>query len=325
MNQRVLVLGASGFIGRRTVLQLARHEGVTVIATSRRAVHAPPAAGILTQVLDARDEPALRRALVGATGVINCAAGDSESLIAAARAQFAAGAQSIPAPRIVHLSSLSAYGSIDGAVDETVPPRGDLGPYSAAKLMTEKLAADYGSAVILRPGIVYGASSPWWSDRIARLLCARRLGDLGGAGEGFCNLVHVEDVATAVLKALNLPGIEGQTFNLSLTTAPTWNEYFARYAEALGALPLRRISSRRLAIERRLWAPPLKLMELTGQLRLLRGISLPPPIRPWLLTLCRHRIAMIGSRAETTLGMRWMTLEEGLKDAADWFLQGGRT
>jgi nucleoside-diphosphate-sugar epimerase len=192
-------------------------------------------------------------------------------------------------------------------------------------LVTEKLAADCGSAVILRPGIVYGARSPWWSDRIARLLCAGRLGDLGAGGEGFSNLVHVEDVAAAALQALRLPGIEGQTFNLALSTVPTWNEYFARYAEALGAVPVRRISSRRLAIERRLLAPPLKLLEFAGRLPAFRRVSFPPPIRPWLLQLCQHRIAMISTRAEAVLGMHWTPLETGLKEAADWFLAGGRT
>jgi nucleoside-diphosphate-sugar epimerase len=321
---RVLVLGASGFIGRCTVRQLGQ-AGVTVIAASRRPVRAQPAVGILSQVLDARKEPELRRALEGTTGVINCVAGDPDSLIATARALFAAATGMRPAPRIVHLSSLAVYGSLGGAVDETVPPRGDLGPYSAAKLATEKLAADCASAVILRPGIVYGARSPWWSDRIARLLCARRLGDLGTGGEGFSNLVHVEDVAAAALLALRLPGIEGQTFNLTLSNVPTWNEYFARYAEALGAVPLRRISSRRLAIERHILAPPLKLLELAVRWPPFRGVPLPPPVRPWLLQLCQHRIAMISTRAETILGMRWTPLETGLKEAADWFLAGGRT
>lgn len=322
---RVLVLGASGFIGRCTVRQLARQSDVTVIAASRRPVRTPPPDRILTSALDAREEPALRRALEGATGVINCVAGDPDSLISTAKALFAAAAHVRPAPRIVHLSSLAVYGSLNGNVDETVPPRGDLGPYSAAKLATERLAADCGLAVILRPGIVYGARSPWWSDRIARLLCARRLGDLGAGGEGFSNLVHVEDVAAAALQALRLPGIEGQTFNLTLSTVPTWNDYFARYAEMLGAVPLRRISSRRLAIERRLLAPPLKLLEFAGRLPPFRRLSLPPPIRPWLLQLCKHRIAMIATRAETILGMRWTPLDTGLKEAADWFLAGGRT
>jgi nucleoside-diphosphate-sugar epimerase len=325
MTQRVLVLGANGFIGRRLVVQLSRSDGVTVVAAGRSPVLADPGDNIEARVLDATDESALQRALIGVTGVVNCIAGSPETIVGSARALFAAAARISPAPRIVHLSSLAVYGSLSGAVDETVVPRGDLDPYAAAKLLTEKFAADCASAVTLRPGIVYGPRSPWWSDRIARLLCARRLGDLGQAGEGLCNLVYVDDVATAAVRALSAPDIEGNIFNLAQSKIPTWNQYFAQYALTLGALPLRRISQNRLLIEQAIFAPVLKLLELAGGYGILRRASLPPPIRPWLLALCRNRIGMIVTRAETTLGMKWTQLNDGLQASANWFLAGGRT
>jgi 2-alkyl-3-oxoalkanoate reductase len=325
VTDRVLVLGARGFIGRRVVSQLSQSTQVAVVAAGRTASATGPGPSVETLVLDATDPEALRRALVGVQGVVNCVASDADTIVAAAKALFDAARQSRPIPRIVHFSSLLAYGTLDGPVDETVPPRGDLGPYSAAKLTTEKLAAELGSVITLRPGIVYGPGSPWWSDRIARLLCAGRLGDLGDAGEGYCNLVYVDDVATAAVRALFTPAAEGQTLNLGSTRIPTWNEYFAMYARALGALPLRRISQRRLSIEQIVIAPPLKFLELASRSRFLRGVSFPPPIRPWLLEHCRHRIAMSASRAEQTLGMQWTSLEEGLKQTAAWFLDGGRS
>ena len=209
MTQRVLVLGANGFIGRRVVVQLSQSDGVTVIAAGRSPIFTNQARNIDSRVFDATDEYAMRRALDGVTGVVNCIAGNPETIITSARALFSAVAKISPAPRIVHLSSLAVYGSISGAVDETVPPRGDLGPYSAAKLITEKLASDRESVVTLRPGIVYGPRSPWWSDRIARLLCAGRLGDLGVAGNGLCNLVYVDDVAAAVRARATCAGHRG--------------------------------------------------------------------------------------------------------------------
>jgi 2-alkyl-3-oxoalkanoate reductase len=323
MNQRVLVLGGNGFIGRRVVTRLAGDPGLSVIAAGR----SPPASrteGVDAQILDATDEFALRRAMADVTAVVNCVAADPDTIVRSARALFSAAAQISPAPRIVHLSSLAAYGSVCGAVDETVAARGDLGPYSAAKLKTESLALDCATAVTLRPGIVYGPRSPWWSDRIARLLLARRIGDLGEAGMGLCNLVHVDDVASAVLRAVRLPTIESRIFNLGLPSAPTWNDYFVRYGGALG-VPARRISASRLAAERYLLAAPLKLLELSGHLGLFRQATLPPPIRPWLLSLCRHRIGMVAGRAEKELGMRWTPLDQGLQGTADWFLAGGRT
>jgi nucleoside-diphosphate-sugar epimerase len=340
---RVLVLGANGFIGRRVVAQLAQSSWASVVAAGRRAtaqasptfqttlttqaMPAPEAAPGKTEalLLDATDERALRRALAGITGVVNCVAGNPQTIIESARALFSAATHVTPHPRIVHLSSLAAYGSIQGAVDETVQPRGDLGAYSAAKLATEKFAAASDSVVTLRPGIVYGPRSPWWSDRIARLLRAGRLGDLGPAGDGLCNLVYVDDVATATLLALRAQGIEGRTFNLGLPTALTWNDYFSRYARALGAPPLRQISGRRLAIELNCVAPVLKLLELACRLGPLRQLHPPPAIRPWLLALCRQRIGMVVKHAESTLGMRWTALDDGLKVSAAWFLAGGRT
>jgi nucleoside-diphosphate-sugar epimerase len=317
MTQRVLVLGANGFIGRRLVVQLARMDGVTVVAAGRSPIRAFLSDSIDRRVVDATDELALRNALIGVTGVVNCIAGSPDTIVASARALFAAAARASPAPRIVHLSSLAVYGSLEGAVDETVAPRGGSSAYADAKLLSEKFAADCASAVTLRPGIVYGPQSPWWSDRIARLLCARRLGDLGRDGEGLCNLVYVDDVATAAARALGTPHIEGSIFNLAQPPIPTWNEYFAQYAQSLGALPVRRISRNRLLMEQVLFAPALKLLELVA--------SPAPPIRPWLLALCRHRIGMVATRAETTLGMKWTPLVEGLKASADWFLAGGRT
>ena len=323
MTQRVLVLGANGFIGRRIVVRLSRDTSVTVTAAGRSPVLTNSAENVHTLVLDATDEHAMRRALAGITGVVNCIAGNPDTIISSARTLFTAAAQIHPAPRIVHLSSLAAYGSIDGSVDESVLPRGDLGPYSAAKLLTEKLAADCQS-VILRPGIVYGPRSLWWSDRIAQLLCTRRLGDLGEAGDGLCNLVYVDDVANAAAHALHTPGIDGRIFNLGIPSVPSWNDYFSQYAKVLGASPVRHISRIRLAMEQNFFAPPLKLLELAARLGRVQRFSAPPPIRPWLLELCRHRIGMVVTRAEKGLGIQWTTLDEGLKVTADWFLAGAR-
>jgi 2-alkyl-3-oxoalkanoate reductase len=155
-------------------------------------------------------------------------------------------------------------------------------------------------------------------------LCSRRLGDLGEAGDGLCNLVYVDDVANAVASALHTPGIEARMFNLGMPSVPSWNDYFSQYARALGAMPVRRISGARLAIEQYCFAPPLKVLELAGRLGIAHRILPPPPIRPWLLETCRHRIGMAVTRAEEALGMQWTPLGEGLKVTADWFLAGAR-
>lgn len=319
MADRVLVLGAGGFIGRRIVAALAASGWARPVAAGRHAAALPAGPGVEVRALDATDPLQLGPALEGVSAVINCVAGSPPNIVSAAREMFAAALRSGAPPRIIHLSSLAVYGSARGEVDESTPLTGAREPYGAAKLVAEQLALAYPRAVILRPGIVYGPASPWWSDRIARLLVARRLGDLGAAAQGVCNLVHVDDVAEAVVRAVRAAGVEGQIYNLSLPQPPTWNEYFRRYAEALGATPVRRISGTQLTLELALRGPLLKVTELLGR----SGGT--PPIRPWLLRLCRHDITMRATRIVEAFGLTWTPLERGLAGTAAWFGAGNRT
>lgn len=315
MAQRVLVLGAGGFIGRQVVARLARSDWVAVAAGRRpiRIGEVPSAEAI---ALDACDPTALASALRGVGAVVNCVGGDPNKMLIAARVLFATAGKMRDPPRIVHLSSLAVYGSAARNVDEAASLGPGVDPYGAAKIEAEQLAFGYERAVVLRPGIVYGPESAWWSDRIARLLFARRLGDLGPAGQGCCNLVHVRDVAAAAVESLSRP-VERRVFNLAAPMPPSWNDYFRLYARSLGLGPIRRVSMARLTLELRLLGPCLKLagMALRSEARV------PPPIRPWLLELCGRRVVMIARQAGEALGLNWTPLQSGLEDTAGWFLR----
>jgi 2-alkyl-3-oxoalkanoate reductase len=314
-RRRVLVLGASGFIGRRVLKMLAASDWASPIGASRRAVRGGER-GVETLQLDATQPAALQAALHDVAGVVNCVAGDSNSIVAGARTLFDAASRMASAPRIVHLSTMMVYGTAVGEVDETAALKGDWDGYSAAKAEVERLSRSYASVVNLRPGIVYGPDSPIWSGWVGQWLRQRRIGDLGAAGLGYCNLVHVDDVVEAVARALRLPGIEGEAFNLSLSSPPTWNDYFRQYAQALGAAAPP-ISHTRLMIERYLLAAPLKIAQLTAQFL---PFEPPQPIRPWFLRLCGHALRLDVRKAERGLGMKWIPLEQGLRQSAAWLL-----
>jgi len=321
VRQRVLLLGASGFIGKRVVSALAHSDWAAPVAAGFRTM--PGAVGPTGAIrLDARDSAAIVRALADVDSVVNCVAGDADTIVASGRALFMACATKVPAPRVVSVSSMMVYGCAAGAVDEAAPLVGDYDAYSAAKTEVERLSQSYRRVVHLRPGIVYGPGSPLWTGRIGEWLLEQRLGDLGSAALGPCNLVHVEDVAEAVLRALRLPGIEGEAFNLSLPMAPSWNEYFRQFAAALGTgfVP---ISRSRLRAELYLRAPSLKLAEVLARVRhtQYRG---PYPLRPWLLRLCSHSLRLDVTKAERVLGMRWVSLDEGIPQSAKWLLSAGR-
>lgn len=317
-NRRILVLGASGFIGRRVLQMLAASDWASPVGASRRAVTGP-SRGVEMLQLDATQPAALKLALRDVAGVVNCVAGESKDIVDGARALFDVASRMAPAPRIVHLSTMMVYGTAVGVVDESAPLKGDWDDYSAAKAEAERLSRSYGSVVNLRPGIVYGPDSPIWSGWVGQWLRQRRLGNLGAAGLGYCNLVHVDDVVEAVSRALRLPGIEGQAFNLSLSAAITWNDYFCQYAQALGVAAAR-ISHTRLMMEQYLFAPPLKIAELAA-----RFVPVDPPqaIRPWFLRLCGHALRLDARKAERDLGLQWLPLELGLRQSAAWLLARG--
>jgi nucleoside-diphosphate-sugar epimerase len=291
-KMRVLVLGATGYVGRHIVQALAATDWAEPIAASRHGAVA----------LDATDTAALIPVLGQADAVVNAMAASPQDMIANAQALRAALAGK--SLRLVHFSSMAAYGNVEGSIDEDRPLLGDLGPYSAAKAQTERILRDCAEAVMLRPGCVYGGGSPQWSTRIARLLRAHRIGDLGAAGDGCSNLVHVDDVARAVLAALRQPEAGGQAYNLSMAQAPTWNEYFIAYARALGATPVSRIGARQLKLETKALAPALKIAEIAGR-RIGLARRLPPPLPPSLLRLWQQDIRLSSDKARRELGLQW--------------------
>jgi len=104
--------------------------------------------------------------------------------------------------------------------------------------------------------------------------------------------------------------------------APSWNDYFLMFARALGAVPIARLSHRRLAVEGKLLAPPLKIAEiLAGKAGLARLV--PPPVPPSLLRLWRQEIHLSSALAEAELGIAWRDLGAGLAETAAWINSAG--
>lgn len=316
--QAVLVLGAGGFVGRSVVQCLAATPGLRPIGAGRRA----PAGGlgIEWRVCDATDAPSVAAAAIGCGYAVNCVAGDAATMLAATRALCAA-AQAGGLRRVAHISSMAVYGGATGLMEEA--HRLDSGGswYGAAKIACEGVMAAFGAAggagVILRPGCIHGPHSEQWTGRIGRLLRQHRIGDLGVAGDGVCNLITAADVAGAVVAALQRPGVAGEAFNLGDPAPDRWNDYFSRFARAIGATPLSRITGRWLKLEK-LFAAPLKLGQMAAQ-RAGLGRLAPEPLAPGLLALWRQDIALDHRKADALLGFARTPPDLALAAAASWF------
>lgn len=296
MQRTVIVLGASGFIGSAVMQALSENGAWRGVAASR---------GGQGLRLDATDAAAVRAAVREADAVVNCIAGDERMMVRATEALCGASPK-----RLVHLSSMAVYGAAEGMVRETDPPVPPLSGYGQAKLACERLVRDAASeAVVLRPTCVFGPGSAQWTTRIARLLQARRLGDLGAAGDGRANLAFIEDVANCVVAALDGPA---GVFNVNSTCELTWNQFLLRFARSLGAVPVRRLHPRRLQLETKVLAIPRRLGS-----KLVKG-AVTEAITPSLAALMGQDIRVDASAAQAALALRPTPLDRMIDAAVAW-------
>jgi nucleoside-diphosphate-sugar epimerase len=322
---KVLVLGGSGHIGKR-LLDTLRSSWAVPVGASRAA----PGQGQASSgnpdwvTVDITDVLALTAALKGFDAVVNCVAGDARSISEGARVLVQA-ALAAQCRRIVHLSTMSVYGPVEGIVHENALPDPSLGWYGRAKCKAETHIGDFvrqgGEAVVLRPGCVFGPGSELWVGRVGRWLHAGRLGDLGVAGDGWSNLVHIDDVCQAVMVSLQLPPTPGElpVFNLAAPDSPRWNAYFVDLSLELNATPVRRIGPRQLLLDAWLVSPPLKAAQRALKYLGRKHATLPDPMPLGLLRLWAQHIHLDATPAAQTLGLVWTPYAVGLQSSADWF------
>ena len=316
---KVLVLGATGFIGSRLMATLAATPGIEPVAASRRA-SASASGKWQTVSLDTMNAQSLAQGLAGMDAVVNCVAGDAATIRTGA-SLLAEACRQAGVKTVVHLSSMAVYGSALGPVTEQTPLSKDAGWYGEAKCEAEAsllgLADVAHRVVVLRPGCVYGPGSEQWVGRIARLLKARRIGDLGAAGDGYSNLVHVDDVAQAVVGGLLNAQAQG-SYNLSSPDSPCWNDYFVLLAKQLGYTPVRRVSGRQLKLDAKLVSIGLKVLEIAATKLKLNPRLVPDPLPPSLVRLWGQDIQLDSSRASADLITHWTPLDAGVRSSAQW-------
>ena len=319
---KILVLGGSGHIGTRLLEMMESISRDAVTGGSRRSA-VSSSSGIAWIKLDSCNESAMKLALQGFDAVVNCIAGDARSISQGTQVLVHA-ARHAGYPRIIHLSTMSVYGPVEGTVYEDAPLNPGLGWYGRAKCEAEQCIGEYvhqgGQAVILRPGCVFGPRSELWVGRIARWLRTGRLGDLGAGGDGWSNLVHVDDVCLAVMAALRLPIKLGELplFNLAAPDSPRWNAYFIDLALALRLTPVKRIKRSQLQMDAWVAGPPLKLVSMVANHLRSHGMSVPEYISPTLPKLWAQHIRLDAIRASQQLEIAWTPYAAALQSSAAW-------
>ena len=108
---KILVIGASGFVGAAIVRAAMASNDVRPVACMRGSSQALDSLGIETRSCDASDPAALTHALEGVTYAVNCVLGSRATMLAVTR-NLCGAARQLGLRRIVHLSSMAVYGCI---------------------------------------------------------------------------------------------------------------------------------------------------------------------------------------------------------------------
>lgn len=247
---KVLVTGATGFLGR-AVVDAALDAGHDVVALVRPAsdnlVGHPWSAERLRVVRgDLRQRGPWCDDVQDVDAVIHVAAATSGPLAAQFAGTVTATENLLGAlvgstlQRFVHVSSFSVYEyssvALGSAIDERthLETRPDLrDAYTTTKLLQETIVREAceqagHDLVVARPGVIYGPGSDW--DHGA----AMSIGPLAvvfSPGATF-RLVHVDNCAEALVRALSADAVSGRTVNLVDDDLPTHLDYFNRCRSA---------------------------------------------------------------------------------------------
>lgn len=325
---RVLLTGATGFVGRAVLRRLAArgHAVRVLVRPTSRTVGLPE--GAETAPGDVTDAESFARAALGCEAIVHMAAlvkiwvpdperflatnlGGLRNALAAARAARA---------RLVYTSSFTALGpSGAGALDGARPHPGARfnNEYERSKALADRAAREAAAAgddvVILYPGVVYGPGEMTEGNIVARMLADHlngRLPGIVGPGDRRWSYAFVEDVAEGHALALE-KAPRGGRYVLGGENA-TLERLFRLLEEIAGAPPPRlRIPypvASAVGRAQWLWA------ELTGH---------PPQLTHAEVAIFREEWACDSSKAVSELGYEWRPLAEGLRETVRWLRASG--
>lgn len=307
--QRVLVTGASGFVGQR-VSSLLESLGASVVKTSRSPVNQPG----FVQVSSLDSSTDWSEALHGCASVVHLAARvhvmnetASDPLQEFRRTnvegvlRLATQAAECGVKRFVFVSSVKVNGEEGHFTEQSNPCPVD--PYGVSKHEAERALLAFGQqsgleVVIVRPPLVYG---PGVKANFLNLMVAvaRGIPLPLGAIQNKRSLVFVGNLAHAVVRCLEHPAAVGRTYFVSDNCDISTPELIKAMGRALGR------GARLLAIPPAVIRLGATLLGRRAFAQRLLGD----------LTICPS--ALITE-------LEWVppyTMDEGLKETAHWYLQ----
>ena len=235
------ITGGTGFVGA-ALTKAAIARGYTPRVLTRRNP-ALPLKGTQYRLVDFSDQKTLEAALEGA----HCAVHLAAALFCRSKAEFelantagtanlvSACAKTPTLTKLVYISSLAAGGPSPDPSRPRAETDGEspVSFYGSSKLGGETVVKTLKTPpyVILRPPIVYGRNDSGVS-QIASWV-KKGLMVNAGSGQALFSFVYIDDLAAAVLKALENETLNGKTYYVCENKAYPWKEFIALLAKAM--------------------------------------------------------------------------------------------
>lgn len=233
---RILVTGATGFIGSRLCELLSLEYGLPYRALVRDFSRAARIARLDADMVagDMLDPASLQKAVEGCDVVINLAHGDDQST--KKQTEYLVGACTrAKVRRLVHVSSMAVHGPSPNSpiLTERAPIARWGEGYSDAKAAGEAVVTAAGKrgaleTIVLRPTIVYGP----YSFFVTPIVQEARAGIISmiDGGRGICNAVYVDDVCEAIMAAVDRDEAIGSALLINGDTRLTWRDFITTFA-----------------------------------------------------------------------------------------------
>jgi nucleoside-diphosphate-sugar epimerase len=309
---------------------LARGENVRALVRDPERAPALQQGGVQVVVGNLLDPRALAAAVEGASPVYHCAAavgpGHSKKEIYETNLTGVRGlceaVHRAAAGRIVLLSSINVLGtrSLDPATED-LPCQRSHDPAADVKIEAEQVALEYHrqgklDLTILRPGFIYG---PGDGHNLPTLAGSIRRGKFAfiGSRDNIVPIVHVRDVAEAMVLAGQAPAASGRTYHVTDGSRTKIGDLADFIADSLGCPRPRRVLP--------YFLPHIACVAFDLRARLGPMLFEPPITRAGLRFLGTSRFVDI-SRARSELGYEpSIPYREGVADTLQWIGKHGDT
>lgn len=322
---RILVTGASGFVGSHIVRHLA-DVGHCVVATGRNGTRLATLrdSACELRLADLSIDP-LDPIIDGCEAVVHCAARAApwgrralfwvDNVVATERVLAAARAVG-SVRRFVFLSSPSIYFRTCDQFDltEKFEPAGRWATaYAETKWTAETrvLAAPELGPVALRPRAVFG---PRDSTIVPRIAAVARTGvfPLPRGGKAWTDVTYVDNVVAAVRAAVDRgPEVEGKAFNITNGEPIQVRDLLRRLMSALG------LHARLIPVPRALIS---MLARLSEQAAALRGAAREPRLTSYAVGLLAYSQTLSIEAARSVLGYcPTVSIDEGMERYGRWW------